>query len=79
MGTTTIRVDVDTHAALLELADSTGATLQDTVREASEALRRQRFAGQVRLDLQQLRADPVAWADYLAEAGSTEVTDGVGR
>lgn len=77
MSTTTIRVDRDTRDALLELAAETGATLLATTREAAEALRRQRFAAHVTEELDALRADSVAWEDYLAEAETTSVRDGV--
>jgi hypothetical protein len=78
MGTTTIRVDTDTHVRLLELAKAEGASLVETVRDAAEALRRQRFAHQVAGELADLRHDAEAWKTYLAEADSTSVTDGIG-
>ncbi len=78
MATTTIRVDTQTHAKLLELAAAGGTSLMETTRAAGEALRRQRFAEQVTHELQALTADPIAWADYLAEVESTHTTDGVG-
>ena len=74
---TTIRVDAETHATLLELADQSRASLIDTVREAAEALRRQRFATRVVEQLQTLRQDEVVWNSYLSEAGATEVSDGI--
>ena len=77
--TTTIRVDVDTHARLLEMSRQTGATLIETVRAAAEALHRQRFAHRVAGELDRLRSDPEAWRDYLGEAEATSVTDGVDR
>ena len=77
MGTTTIRVDTETHAALLDLAAETGSSLMDTTRAAAEALRRQRFAGHVTDELNALRSDPDAWGEYLAEADSTSVGDGL--
>ena len=77
MGTTTIRVDTDTHAALLELASESGASLMETTRAAAEALRRQRFAQHVADEMNALRRDPEAWAEYLGEAEQTHVTDGV--
>ena len=77
MGTTTIRVDTETHAALLDLAAETGSSLMDTTRAAAEALRRQCFAGHVTDELNALRSDPDAWGDYLAEADSTSVRDGI--
>lgn len=75
--TTTIRVDRETHARLLELANERDASLLDTVREATEALRRKRFAEHVADELSALRADPKAWAGYLAEAEATTVRDGI--
>lgn len=75
--TTTVRVDLATHARLVELSARSGASLQDTVREATEALRRQRFAREVSEQLAALRRDPAAWTDYLAEAEQTVVPDGV--
>lgn len=76
--TTTIRVDRETHARLVELSRATGESLIDTVRDAAEALRRQRFADQAAADVAALRAKPDEWADYLAEAEATFVTDGIG-
>ncbi|MFP5488130.1 MAG: hypothetical protein ACLGHQ_07480 [Acidimicrobiia bacterium] len=77
MGTTTIRVDTETHRALLELAAESNASLMDTAKAAAEALRRQRFAAHVTEELDALRADPAAWADYLADAERTSVGDGI--
>ena len=78
MATTTIRIDTDTHARLVELSDVAGASLIDTVRDAVEALRRQRFARRVTAEIAELCSDPEAWASYLADAETTSVTDGVG-
>jgi len=78
MGTTTIRVDSDTHARLIELSRATGTTLIETIRDAAEALRRQRFAHQVAAELAELRNDPAAWEAYVSEANTTSVTDGIG-
>lgn len=49
-----------------------------TVRDAAEALRRQRFAYQVAGELVALRGDPAAWSAYLAEADVSSGTDGIG-
>jgi predicted transcriptional regulator len=78
MESTTIRVDADTHSRLRELSRASGRSLIETVREAAEALRRQRFAHQVAEELAQLQRDPAAWAAYLAEAEATSVADGLG-
>ncbi|WP_420638360.1 hypothetical protein [Candidatus Poriferisocius sp.] len=75
--TTTIRIDAETHARLVELGDASNTSLIDTVRQAAEALRRQRFARQVSAELAELRRDPQAWNAYLAEADATSVNDGL--
>lgn len=77
MATTTIRVDIETHRRFLELSEASGDSLVDTVRAATEALRRRRFADRVNDELEVLRKDPVAWKDYLSEAETTSVTDGI--
>ena len=77
MDTTTIRVDRDTHARLVEMSHSSGDSLIDTVRQAADALRRLRFGLRVQAQYADLRDDPEAWADYLAEVESTHVSDGV--
>lgn len=77
MGTTTIRVDKDTHVRLLELSRASGVSLIETVRDATEALRRQRFASQVTGELAELRNDPEAWEAYLGEADAMSVADGI--
>jgi hypothetical protein len=79
VATTTVRVDVRTHAKLVELSEASGSSLIETVRDAAEALRRQRFAHQVAEELSALREDRVAWAEYVAEAESTDVADGIDR
>jgi predicted DNA-binding protein len=77
VSTTTIRVDTETHAQLVELSESTGKSLIATVRDAAEALHRQRFGVKVASELAKLRLDPAAWSSYLAEAETTLVTDGL--
>lgn len=77
MATTTIRVDSSTHAKLLELSRAAHTSLMETVSQAAEALRRQRFARQVASELDALREDPAAWEAYLADADATSVADGL--
>lgn len=79
MATTTIRVDDDTHRRLHALSKALGHSLQDTVREATTALERQRFAATVRLEFAALQRSPEQLADYLDEAAATEVADGLDR
>lgn len=75
--TTTIRVDTDTHAELLALSQLSGASLIETVREATKALRRQQFAQTVAAQLDELRNDPDGWSSYIAE-GESALADGIG-
>lgn len=77
MATTTIRVNARTHAILVELASAAEQSIQDTVGDAAEALRRQRFGRQVAAEFDALRQDEVAWADYLADVESVNVSDGL--
>jgi len=79
MATTTVRVDSETHATLAALASASGATLMDTVRDAAEALSRQRFGARVTQEMAELRADDAAWRDYEAEMEITTVADGLDR
>lgn len=78
MPTTTIRVDTETHARLVEIAAAAGTPLIETVRDATEALRRQRFGSEVAAELAGLSQSPEAWDDYLAEAEASDVADGIG-
>jgi hypothetical protein len=77
MRSTTIRVDEQTHAELLELAAAEGDTLTSTVRAAATALRRQRFAERVVREMSNMQRDPTAWAAYLRDSDSTSVRDGL--
>ena len=49
------------------------------VRDAAEALWRQRFAREAMRQISELQKDPKAWEEYLAEAEETYVADGIGR
>lgn len=79
MATTTIRVDTKTHTRLQELSNESGRSLIETIRDATEALGRQRFAHQVAAELVKLRSDQDAWKAYVTEADSSSVADGIDR
>ena len=74
--TTTIRVDIATHQQLLAMSQSAGTSLVDTVRAATEALRRQSFGAIVQAELTELHKNPEAWAAYLSDSNQA-VTDGL--
>ncbi len=74
---TTIRVDRDTHRRLLDLSQSADLSLMEVLRRATAALEQQLFVAEAKSQMQRLRADPQAWADYLRDSLLTEVSDGV--
>ena len=51
--------------------------VSETVRQAADALRRLRFGLRIQEQYAELRSDPAAWADYLSEAETTHVDDGI--
>ena len=78
MATTTIRVDEETHARLLDMSREAGDSLVHTVKQAADALSRQRFAQRVSAQLDELRTDEKSWREYLDDADATDVADGIG-
>ncbi len=74
---TTIRVDRDTHQRLLAFSQQQGLSLIEVLRRATDALDRELFVGEARAQIEKLKADPQAWADYLRESLLTEVADGI--
>ena len=74
---TTIRVDRDTHQRLLVFSQQQGLSLMEILRRATDALDRELFVGEARAQIDKLKADPQAWADYLHESSLTEVADGI--
>ena len=69
-GSTTIRVSVAQRQRLRELADERDSTMTDTLDDALEALRRDQFYRSMAAAETELRADPDAWDQYLAERDS---------
>jgi hypothetical protein len=66
---TSMRIAQENRNALAALAAELGGVSLD------EALRVLLFQHQARAGLDRLRADPAAWADYLAEARSLAESD----
>lgn len=66
--TTTIRIERDVHARLVELSATNGRQLIEIVREATSALERVYLAEAVHREIEALRSDPSAWAAYIGEA-----------
>jgi predicted transcriptional regulator len=64
---TTIRVSTDQRDRLRKLAEQRDASMADTFDAALEALRRNQFYADMAEAEAKLRADPAAWAEYLAQ------------
>ena len=64
---TTIRVSVEQRERLRRLAEAFDSTMADTLDEALEALRRQRFYEGMAAAEQELRTEPAAWEAYRRE------------
>jgi predicted transcriptional regulator len=74
LASTTVRVTEETHELLRKLAAATGEPLQGVLERAVENYRRERFFAELDAAYQRLQADPVAWAEELAERAELEGT-----
>lgn len=74
VATMTLKISPETHAVLAELAAADKRAMGEVVAEMTERERRRRFLEGANEDLERLRADPEAWADYQAELRSMEGT-----
>ncbi len=72
-----MRIDRDTHALLVRMSELAGVSLGVIIRDAVEALSRQRFARRVEAEVTELRKDRAAWSSYLGQAELTSVPDGL--
>jgi hypothetical protein len=67
MSAPSIFISEASHRILKELAEQTGQTMMDLLDKALDAYRRKLFFEQLNAGYAELRADPKAWADHLAE------------
>jgi predicted transcriptional regulator len=74
MASTTVRVSEHTHELLRKLAAASGEPLQRVLERAVENYRREQFYAEFNAAFERLRADPVAWKDYLAEQAEMDGT-----
>jgi hypothetical protein len=75
--TTTLRVRHAMKDTLEMLARRRGTSLVQAQSDAVDALWREHFFETMQRQLIEMRSDPVAWADYLADAAATDVGDGL--
>lgn len=64
---TTIRVSIKQRERLRQLAEESEATMAETLDDALEALRRDRFYKNMADAEQTLRSDQAGWTEYVAE------------
>jgi hypothetical protein len=69
-----VRISESTHTALRDLAAEAGETMQAVLDKAVEEYRRRRFWDQVEAAASDLRKDPAAWTEELAERRAWDAT-----
>ncbi len=74
MSTPTIPISESSHQLLKALSHQTGQTMSDVLDQAVDAYRRKLFLDQVNAGYAELRADPQAWAEHLAERQQWDAT-----
>jgi hypothetical protein len=81
MATTTMRVSEQSIKILRTLSVDEKTTMQAILDKAVETYRRKRFFEQANAAYAALRADPVAWAEELAERAEWDCTlmDGIDK
>lgn len=81
MATTTIRLKPATRKVLREIAEMTGASMQEALDRAVEERRRQLYLEGLNADYAALRQDPKQWERFREENAVWDVTnaDGLGE
>jgi hypothetical protein len=67
MSAPTVRISETSERLLKELAEQTGQTTMEVLDQALDTYRRKLFFEQMNAGYAELRADPEAWAEHLAE------------
>jgi len=75
MATTTIRLRPKTHAALKQIASTTGVSLQDALERAVEERQRVLYLEGLNADYEALQEDPKAWGEVQREAALWDNTN----
>ncbi len=74
MSVPTVRITEASHRLLKELAGKTGQTMMEVLNKALDAYRRKVFFEQLNSGYAELRSDPEAWAEHLAERREWDAT-----
>jgi predicted transcriptional regulator len=75
MAATTIRIRPASHAALKEMAEMTGRSLQDELDQAIEERQRRLYLEGANADYAALKRDPKAYAEFKKENGIWDATN----
>lgn len=67
MSAPTVPISEASHQILKELAEQTGQTMMDALDRAVDVYRRKLFFQKLNAGYAELRANPEAWAEHLAE------------
>lgn len=67
MSAPTVRISEASHRLLQDLAEHTGQPMMDVLDKALDAYRRKLFFEQLNAGYAEMRADPEAWAEHVAE------------
>jgi hypothetical protein len=78
MASATIRIRPQTHAALKQIAEITGESVQDALDKAVEERRRKVYLEGLNADYAALRRDPKASAEFDADNALWDRTSGDG-
>ena len=78
MSATTVRISPKGHALLRSLASADGESMAETLDNALETYRRQKFLESASAAYESLRRDPRAWKKHQAELAEWEATLGDG-
>ena len=74
MSAPTVHITEAAHRLLKGLAEQTGQTMMDVLDKALDAYRRKLFFERLNAGYAELRADPEAWAEHLAERKQWDAT-----
>jgi hypothetical protein len=74
MATPTVPISEAAHQILKDLAEQTGHTMAEVLDKALDAYRRKLFFDRLNAGYAELRADPEAWAEHLAERQQWDAT-----
>jgi len=74
MAAPTIPISEASHQALKAIAEETGQTEMDVLDKALDVYRRKLFFERLNAGYADLRADPEAWAEHLAELRAWDAT-----